>query len=72
MLIRANEERSLLRAAYMRKFCHWAINEDYFRRELFLIGSLGGDKANATGPCHPTGVETVGATRWRAFRDIRP
>jgi hypothetical protein len=49
MLIEANEKRSLLRAAYMRKFCHWAINEDYFRRELFLVGSLGGDKANATG-----------------------
>ncbi|MBO6010770.1 MAG: hypothetical protein J6P71_03095, partial [Oscillospiraceae bacterium] len=49
MLIQANEKRSLLRAAYMRKNCHWAVNEDYFRRELFLIGSLGGDKANATG-----------------------
>ena len=37
MRIESNEKRSLLRIAYSRENCYWALNEDYFKRELFLI-----------------------------------
>ncbi len=48
MRIESNEKRSLLRIAYSRENCYWALNEDYFKRELFLIGAYGGGWANAT------------------------
>ena len=48
MRIEANERNSLLRLAYGRENCYWVINEDYFRRTLFLIGALGGERGNAT------------------------
>jgi len=46
MHFEANEKRSLLRVAYMRKNCDWAIHEDYFRRSLYLLAALGGERGN--------------------------
>ena len=48
MRIEANEMRSLLRLAYGRKDCDWALNEDYFRRELYLTAVRGGERANVS------------------------
>ncbi len=48
MRIESNEKNSLLRLAYGRANCYWAIHEDYFDRDLYLIGALGGERGNAT------------------------
>ena len=48
MRIEANEKNSLLRLAYGRANCYWAINEDYFDHNLYLIGALGGERGNTT------------------------
>ena len=48
MRIEANERNSLLRLAYGRANCYWALNEDYFTRNLYLIGALGGERGNTT------------------------
>ena len=48
MRIEANEKNALLRLAYGRANCYWALHEDYFDRNLYLIGALGGDRGNAT------------------------
>ena len=44
MQFEANEKNSLLRLAYSRENCYLALHEDYFDRNLYLIGALGGER----------------------------
>ncbi len=48
MRIEANEKNSLLRLAYGRENCYWALHEDYYRRELYMIAALGGERGNTS------------------------
>ena len=48
MRIEANEKNALLRLAYSREGCYWALCEDYFTRNLYLIGALGGERGHTT------------------------
>ena len=48
MRIESNEKNSLLRLAYGRANCYWAVSEDYFDRNLYLIGAFGGERGNTT------------------------
>ena len=48
MQFEANEKNSLLRLAYSRENCYLALHEDYFSRNLYLLGALGGERGNTS------------------------
>ena len=48
MRFESNERNSLLRIAFTRAGNYWSLQEDYFRRTLYLLSAQGSERANAS------------------------